>query len=454
MDLPDTFFAERLMTGLRSLILALGLFALSVSSALAQEEGGRQEGGRRRGFDVEEFLRRMDANGDGKLQASEMSGRTARFVERLGFDTAQEVSVEDVIQRSRGDDNDDNDDDNRRGRGGEDRQQPESSEGRKIVRKVPGFDLPAEKSGTVAGFSAQSTLSASEVESEYGEEVSSQVERALRRYDRNENGILESDELAEGQWGNPSPAESDSNGDGVLTRYELAERYKAREFATRRGEGGENDRNGDERRDRGRESGGDEFRGSGNEERDADQRRQERAEAESPSSRDSGSTGGGASSGTESDRMRAYAEQLLKQYDKDSDGQLSQEEVNAMRRPPANADQNSDGMVSVGELMDSLQGGQTAPRGSAPPPRPGDVGSGERRDRGSRRPRDEQGDSSSGQRERDASRSFSFNSSDQNGDGQVQMYEFETDWTDERLEDYLQLDRNRDGVITREEAGG
>jgi EF hand len=430
------------MMRLQSLVTALALLILSVSSLSAQDDGGRS-----RGFDVEGFLRRMDANGDGQLQASEMSGRTARFVERLGFDTSQDVSVEDVIRRARGDDNDDGGD--RDGRG-DNREATENAEGRKIVRKVPGFDLPADKGGTVAGFSAQAVLSASEVEAEYGEEVSSQVERALRRYDGNENGVLESNEWSEGQWGNPSPAESDVNSDGVLTRYELAERYKTREFATRRGESGENDRGGDEGRERARDDGDRESRGGANEDRDEDRRRQERAEAENPGSGDA------ESAGTESDRMRSYAEQLLKQYDKDSDGQLSQEEVNGMRRPPANADQNGDGMVSVGELMDSLQGGQTATRSVVTPSRSDESGLAERpgRERGSsRRPRGDEGDRDSF-RERSGSRPFSFNSSDLNGDGQVQMHEFETDWTEERLQEYLQLDRNRDGVITREESGG
>ncbi len=437
------------MMGLQSLVTALALLVLSVSSLSAQDDGGR-----RRGFDVEEFLRRMDANGDGQLQASEMSGRTARFVERLGFDTTQDVSVEDVIQRAQGDGDDD---DGNRDRRGDNREETGNAEGRKIVRKVPGFDLPADKGGTVAGFSAQATLSASEVEAEYGEEVSSQVERALRRYDGNENGVLESNELSEGQWGNPSPAESDVNSDGVLTRYELAERYKAREFATRRSESGEGDRGGNERRDRNREDGDRESPGNGNEDRDEDRRRQERAEAENPGSGNSDTAGGNAPAGTESDRMRSYAEQLLKQYDKDSDGQLSEEEVNGMRRPPANADQNSDGMVSVGELMDSLQGGQTATRSSATPARSSESGPEVRtgRDRGSsRRQRDQDDGDSDSSRDRGGSRSFSFNSSDLNGDGQVQMHEFETDWTEERLQDYLLLDRNHDGVITREESGG
>ena len=37
---------------------------------------------------------------------------------------------------------------------------------------------------------------------------------------------------------------------------------------------------------------------------------------------------------------------------------------------------------------------------------------------------------------------------DANGDGQIQMAEFATDWTDEKFAEFQELDQDGDGVIT------
>ena len=53
-------------------------------------------------------------------------------------------------------------------------------------------------------------------------------------------------------------------------------------------------------------------------------------------------------------RYEKYAESLIKNYDKDKDGKLNKEEINKMRRPPAEADVDNDGFVTKEELVGSV----------------------------------------------------------------------------------------------------
>ncbi|MFO0262063.1 MAG: hypothetical protein ACK53V_10585, partial [Planctomycetota bacterium] len=49
---------------------------------------------------------------------------------------------------------------------------------------------------------------------------------------------------------------------------------------------------------------------------------------------------------------------------------------------------------------------------------------------------------------------FSFNASDKNGDGRVQMHEFTDEWTDEKFQEFKSYDKNGDGVISNAEYRG
>jgi|GEM_PF-3118367 len=440
------------------------------------DQGGGNWGGRRGGdggggggFDASGFLRRMDANGNGKLESSEMSGRTRGFIENLGIDTSKDISLEEVIRKAGGE-------------SGSQTSEKEPVGSRVVVRRVPGFDLPNDSTGKVEGFGIQPDYTNSdEVEKDYGEDVSRSVNRAFRRYDRNENGVLEPDETADGQLGNPTPQESDLNGDGLLNRYEVAERYKARENASSRNESPAPESRSENGSDQGSRSGRGGDQGQPQPGGDNGESRFSRSGGSDTGGGGDGSTGRGGrsreSTGGEAmaaapappssspvappsgDRMlRSYAESLLKQYDTDGDGQLSKDEMSKMRRPPANADRDNDGMVTTGELMDALAAGETATASSGGPPSEntgnaggarGGRGGGFGRGRGdtAEAPPDE----GSGRTSSSSSRRFSFNSNDANLDGQIQMHEFETDWTNERLAEFRLLDKNDDGVITAEE---
>jgi hypothetical protein len=49
--------------------------------------------------------------------------------------------------------------------------------------------------------------------------------------------------------------------------------------------------------------------------------------------------------------MRKWAEETVKKYDKNGDSGLDAEEVKAMSRPPKDADKDSDGKITVDELV-------------------------------------------------------------------------------------------------------
>ena len=56
------------------------------------------------------------------------------------------------------------------------------------------------------------------------------------------------------------------------------------------------------------------------------------------------------------ERYQSYADILMKNYDRNQDGSLDKDECSEMRRPPANADANQDGLISLSELFASLSG--------------------------------------------------------------------------------------------------
>ena len=60
-------------------------------------------------------------------------------------------------------------------------------------------------------------------------------------------------------------------------------------------------------------------------------------------------------------KYETYARSLIKNYDKDGDGNLSKAEVKAMRRPPVGADLDGNGYITLAELADSLSGTRRVP---------------------------------------------------------------------------------------------
>jgi Ca2+-binding EF-hand superfamily protein len=146
-------------------------------------------------------------------------------------------------------------------------------------------------------------------------------------------------------------------------------------------------------------------------------------------------------------RVRQYAESLLRQYDKNKNGQLERDEAAEMRGGLRAADRNGDGIITVDELTAKLlEFGQSGP--SHDPSGFGRLsssgGSG----------------SSYGGAGRKSFRFLSaterlpkdlpdwFARKDANEDGQVTMAEFASSWSDSVVQDFSQWDLDGDGIIT------
>jgi len=158
-------------------------------------------------------------------------------------------------------------------------------------------------------------------------------------------------------------------------------------------------------------------------------------------SRSDSSSHSGGSSGRGLSRLREHARSLIRQYDKNKSGVLEKDEWSQMHRSHWTADRNRDAKITEQELVDWLE----------------DY-SRRRSDWGSSRH-----GGSSGSEDSPTYRLLTaierlpdelpewFTEKDANGDGQVTMAEYESDWTDAKAAEFARLDPNNDGVITPKE---
>ncbi|MEQ1905958.1 MAG: hypothetical protein ABL888_17345 [Pirellulaceae bacterium] len=433
---------KKLIFSLTSLLLVT-----FVADSLGQgpDRGGRRREGRGE-FDAGEFMARLDLNKNGTLEGAELSERTKGFLQRLDIEVGDTVVIADVIKKM---------EEKRSGRDSSSTASsappstpaptasnpsmsvPSASASPGYVRKVPGFDAPLPQAAATPKFGASATTS--KIYSQYSDSVREQVENALRRYDKNGDGILDAEEIKAGRWGSPTAEESDTNRDGSLSRDELANRYFQREQAamvvtspvapanTGRASAG------------GREP-----------DRQAPAAQNQAANSGSPTATAAApvSNAGRAGTGTS---YRDYASGLVEKYDANKDGQLDKDEMKKIRRAPPNADRNNDGLVTLGELSEAFEEQDKNPKSTSPAaPAAGEKAGGDKATGSARIERSRSGSSS---RERSPStENFSVGAFDKNNDGQVQMWEFAEDWTEENLEKFRKLDKNNDGIISVAEA--
>jgi Ca2+-binding EF-hand superfamily protein len=363
------------------------------------QRGGGSPWGERR-FDPTEMLKRMDANGDGVLDENELDGRAGGFVRRLqeraGMGDSGKVSIEKLSTEYAKRQDDD------RGRGGS---EPLVKYGgtefgvSTELEPVPGFDTPPESLG-------------GESLAKFDERLVSQATELMTKHDLNKNHYLEPHEWPEVPF-RSDPIEDDADGDGRISRAELAAHLEKHSSRSRRG--------GDDRNsDRGRDG--------------------ERTDARSgnDTDRDSGAASTARTS-TSSDPYRRHAEGFMKEYDSNGDGYLDESEWGALRGGnPADFDRNNDRKLSLDELaarMASMSrsvsdGDSSASRGSS----------------------------------RSSSRFLTpaerlprglpdwYQRNDADGDGQISMVEFTDSWTESKIKEFERYDLNGDGVITAQEA--
>lgn len=177
-----------------------------------------------------------------------------------------------------------------------------------------------------------------------------------------------------------------------------------------------------------------------------------------------GRSGGGSGSGGDrsddddrgsdepGEKLRRYAEGLMRQYDENKNGRLEKDEWRRMRGDPNAADKNRDGIITIEELTDRLASYSRRRSSSSSD---------------SRDSRDDRGDRSDQRASSSDERPLRFLTpierlpkglpdwflrSDQDGDAQVMMHEFSSSLTDSKVAEFFQYDHNRDGIITPAEA--
>jgi hypothetical protein len=460
-----SFFNINLVKTLALLMALFLLTSLAAWESVANAQGGGEQqsgrGGRRRSFDPASYLQRLDANGNGAIEPNELSDRSRSFVEGLGFNPNETNSLEKIKAKISGDKQSDSRGDKESASGS-----ALGSPDRNIVRKVPGFGVSPPERKSVPNFTTVNQPSSGELDGKYGSEIMSQVDAAMSRYDKNNDGKIDPSEMSEGRWGQPDPKESDTNGDGSLSKAEMAERYYRRTRGSASADGNSSTRRSSDRSDSSssRDRASDDGSSRRGASREASSSRDEanRSSGERPANEGQEKAAEPARSSGGGDRYRKYADGLMEQYDTDKDGNLNKEEVAGMKQKPENADLDNNGMISAGELTEAIANGSMSSRGGA------SSGGGSRtsRDRSSgSNPESRGSDSkpaesgSGGESPRSgSSRSsgskFSFLASDKNRDGNVQMHEFTDEWSDEKFEEFKTYDKNGDGMITNAEYRG
>jgi Ca2+-binding EF-hand superfamily protein len=372
-----------------------------------------------------DFARRMDQDGDGMLEPSEISERARWFIEPMLRDAGQDINrpialrqLEEIMRRR----------DERPG--GQGSSGSSGANPGKQVSLVPGFGNEFVEE-PVLGF-GDDAANDSSWQSRYSPRDIERAQESLRRYDTNGNGVVERSEWQTGSWRSPDPSESDLNMDGKLTLQELAERNARREAAERASESREGGRGGDERS---RFGGGFVFGGS-------------------PGGGPGGGGPFGFSFGGGNGERRGgdggeWMTSMLRRMDQNSNGTLEPEEISERARGFVEPMLRRAGLdptkpVSLAKFDEIRRGGSASGTSAE-----------------------------SGSKNRSSSAKFDlrtrdrfttaaerlpkglpdwFTDKDVNQDGQVAMAEYSEEWTESEAMAFLALDRNGDGIITSKEA--
>ena len=450
--------------------MRLALFAIlclspTANIALGQPPfgGGFPGGGPPGGFrgpDPDEIVERLDDNRNGQVDLDEMEGRSRFFLDMLARDNGLDLSkpvkndtLRGLLKARFG--------------GGS---SGSSSGGSSNVRTastsgVAGFGTTASTAKT-PGFGADGGADGWDaLKAKYDGRIIQEVQESLRRNDRNNDGILDAEELKNGQW-RSDPREYDKNKDGKLSRSELAERYKARYGGGSSGYGppggygfpggyGPPSGYGAPPGSGSSSSGGSSTSSSS---KTSSSTGSSGGSSSAGSSNSGGSTSGSSSSSGGDDRVARYAEGLLRQYDTNKDGVLQKDEWSRMRGEPQKADRDNNGLITKDELARQLgdygrgsSGGSTSSGGSSAAG--GSYSSAARSSSSatSGGPRKTYRFLSATERLPKGLPDW-FTRNDADGDGQIAMSEFAAAWDDAKAGEFAGWDRDGDGLITPKEA--
>ena len=359
------------------------------------------------GFDPSEMLKRLDSNGNGLIEPGEAQGparyMVQRMAERLRMDPNQPIpvsKVKEMIDQRRGEE--------------EQRRAAESQRRAEAAKKdeplVPGFGVEEDGIVLVPGFNLPDDsplLSKLPLEKRYDSRILDRVKERMREYDKNGDGGIDKTEMTGGRWYGDPLKEYDLDGDGKLNKVEMAERYA---------------------------------------DRYGNSLTKKKSSSSSSSSKKSSPSSSSSSSSSAQAKLRSYAQSLMKQYDKNNNGVIDREEWGKMPKPER-YNRNRDHIITMDEL---IYGASNFAKSSSSSSKSSKYSSSKSSSGG--------GSSQAVYRTRsteDRLRKLglpsSFISDDTNADGQLEMAEFATSWTDSKVAEFKTLDLNGDWVITPQE---
>lgn len=212
------------------------------------------------------------------------------------------------------------------------------------------------------------------------------ADRTMRSHDRNGDGFIDRQEAARNRWTHRNPFADDLDKDDRLSRLEMAQRYARRRLL---------DEASDElRRREWRLEAAERYR-----EREDRQNRERDRRSESDWARRGGMDYWLTSS-------------LMDRFDENQNGRLEADETTELGMPVARIDLDRDGDLSREEMFAYV----SAEQSEAEDYTEGLPGW--------------------------------FYERDENGDGQIQMAEFTSDWTEESIAEFKSFDTNSDGLLT------
>lgn len=323
-------------------------------------------------FGQGEWIRRIDDDNNGYIEPDEISDRGRRYLEEFavpyGLSLSRPNSVKKLEQAARLHAA-------RRDRDGSSGIPPAANDS-----GMKGFGVDPDKP-LVPGFGLR------EVKYPYTQADLDEVTLTFRRWDRNDDGMLDPREIERARWDGHDPLESDFDKDGNLTKLELSQRYARRRIESQRTIMSVGSLNED---------------GSGQEEGRDDRDRRDRMRAGSSRGGDRGSA--------------SLAVSILERYDFNRNDQLDPKEMASVGISIAKVDYDRNGAVDENEfaryLNEELEREANASQEAIP---------------------------------------TWFFERDGDGDKQVLMSEFTEQWDEAKIEEFASFDHNRDGMITIDE---
>ena len=314
-------------------------------------------------------------------------------------------------------------------RGGSGRGGPPSDSGSSTPGRGGGYvPSPATSAppASTSSFGAPSSRAGSIVslETKFDQSVIDYVNGTLlREQDKNGDGHIDKSEWVNGNWSKSNPPEnSDLNKDGKLSREELCIRISKSRGIPIKGDVGT---------------------------------------SSSGSSSSGGSSGGGSSGGGSSDsgdKFKKYAEGLLREHDKNKDGMLQRDEFKEMKTEHQGADANGDGVITLGELTNRVSGYSSGGANASPLSGSGSSGyGGKSYKKGGDKDKTGSADGKKSYRFLTPTERLPkgmpdwFIKNDADGDGQIMMVEYSSNWTESTAAEFAKLDLDGDGIITPSE---